>query len=151
MVRVKLGPVALSFRGVLAYKERNEMAHRVIAEATGNEERARGTARALVTFTLVPQKDATEVAVDTDLQLVGAIAQYGRGSALIQSAAQVLMNEFAANFAAEFGPSRVTQLAAAQSPTRSPDSQAPGSISGFRLIAESIWGIVTFWFRKSGR
>ena len=115
-VRVKLGPVALSFRGTLVYRERDTAAHRVIAEASGNEERARGTARANVVFVLTPDGDKTKVAVDTDVQLAGSIAQYARGAALVQSTAQVLMDEFAANFAADSArPARTRRQASLRS------------------------------------
>ena len=75
--------MALSFRGTLVYRERDTAAHRVVAEASGNEERARGTARANVVFALTPDGDKTKVDVDTDVQLAGSIAQYARGAALI--------------------------------------------------------------------
>jgi carbon monoxide dehydrogenase subunit G len=101
-VAVRLGPVALSFMGTFAYKEKDAAAHRVVAEAAGNEAKARGTARAQVVFGLFPDAAGTRVDVETDLQLAGSIAQYGRGAALIQSTAQVLINQFAANLAKEF-------------------------------------------------
>jgi carbon monoxide dehydrogenase subunit G len=103
-VAVRLGPVALTFRGTVTYKEVDEANMRVVAEATGSETRARGTARANVVFTLLSDPKGTRVDVDTDLQLAGAVAQYGRGAALIQSAAQAIMDDFATNFAREFKP-----------------------------------------------
>jgi hypothetical protein len=96
-VAVRLGPVALSFKGTFAYKEKDEAAHRVVAEASGNEAKARGTARALVTFQLAPDGEGTKVNVESDVQLAGPIAQYGRGAALIQSTAQAIIDQFAAN------------------------------------------------------
>jgi uncharacterized protein len=103
-VAVRLGPVALTFKGTVTYKEVDEANMRVTAEAAGNETRARGTARANVVFTLLPDPKGTRVDVDTALQLAGAVAQYGRGAALIQSAAQAIMDDFATNFAREFNP-----------------------------------------------
>lgn len=121
-VSIKLGPVALTFRGTLVYKERDEAAHRVVAEASGNETRARGTARAIVVFTLSPDGSGTRVDVETDVQLAGAIAQYGRGAALIQSTAQVLMDEFAKNFAAQLAVE-----AAAAPIAQAPPGEAPAA------------------------
>jgi len=137
-VSVKLGPVALSFRGTLVYKERDESKHRVVAEAAGNEARARGTARALVTFVLSPDGTGTRVDVDTDVQLAGSIAQYGRGAALIQSTAQVLMDEFARNFAA-----KLDQVAppwagsGAASPSRANKSEIK-PVSAISLMAKTL-------------
>jgi len=49
----RCGPVALTFKGTVSYKEVDETNVRVIAEAIGNETRAHGTARANVVFTLL--------------------------------------------------------------------------------------------------
>jgi carbon monoxide dehydrogenase subunit G len=103
-ISVRLGPVLLNFKGKLAYKEVDETNHRVTAEASGSETKARGTAQANVTFALAEAIEGTRVLVDTDVQLAGSIAQYGRGAALIQNTAQVIMNEFARNLAAQLGP-----------------------------------------------
>jgi carbon monoxide dehydrogenase subunit G len=101
-VRVKLGPISLSFRGTLVYQERDETSHRVVAEASGNEERARGTARDLVVFVLSPEGNETRVEifgfiyfallntgipwvifVTIAISLVPVMTQYGPEAALI--------------------------------------------------------------------
>jgi carbon monoxide dehydrogenase subunit G len=98
-ISVRLGPVLLNFKGTVVYREVDEANHRVVADATGNETKARGTARAEVIFALSPSSEGTRVDVDTDVQLAGSIAQYGRGAAVIQNTAQVIMNQFAKNLA----------------------------------------------------
>jgi carbon monoxide dehydrogenase subunit G len=98
-ISVRLGPVLLNFKGTVVYREVDEANYHVVAEATGNETKARGTARAEVVFALSPSGEGTHVNVDTDVQLAGSIAQYGRGAAVIQNTAQVIMNQFAKNFA----------------------------------------------------
>jgi carbon monoxide dehydrogenase subunit G len=100
-ISVRLGPVLLNFKGKLIYQDVDEANHRVLAQASGSETKARGSAQASVAFALVEAAEGTRVLVDTDVQLAGSIAQYGRGAALIQNTAQVIMNEFARNFAAQ--------------------------------------------------
>ena len=99
-ISVRLGPVLLNFKGTVVYREVDEANYRVVAEATGNETKARGTARAEIVFSLSPSDEGTRVEVDTDVQLAGSIAQYGRGAAIVENTAQVIMNQFAKNFAA---------------------------------------------------
>ena len=99
-ISVRLGPVLLNFKGTVTYREVDEANHRVVADAAGTETKARGTARAQVIFALSPLEAGTKVSVDTDVQLAGSIAQYGRGAAVIQNTAQVIMDQFATNFAA---------------------------------------------------
>lgn len=121
-IGVRLGPVALSFKGTFIYLERDDAARRVLAEASGEEAKARGTARAQVAFVLVADGAGSRVDVDTDLQLAGSIAQYGRGAALIQSTAQVLIDQFATNLARELTAAPPD----APEPVAAPVVDAPG-------------------------
>lgn len=171
IVRVKLGPIALSFRGTLTYQEVDEASRTVIAEAVGAEERGRGTARAKVTFVLSADDDGgTRVDVVTNVLLVGPIAQYGRGTAVIQSTAQVIMDEFARNFAAEFG-ARISQKindvvqpdGAADRTSDNPNAQEPGAgaqiglpesraaapaISALAVLRTALLAMVKGWFNR---
>lgn len=141
VVKVRLGPIALSFKGVLAYKEQDEAGRRVVAEASGSEERARGTARADVVFTLVQESEmSTRVDVDTDVQLAGSIAQYGRGVALMQSTAQVLMEQFAKNFAAGFDQGAAQDGAG--------KSAAP--VSALAVTGKALYGLAKAKFERNG-
>jgi carbon monoxide dehydrogenase subunit G len=130
-VAVKLGPVALSFKGTFSYKEKDPVARRVVAEAAGNEAKARGTARANVVFTLADDPIGTKVDVASDVTLAGSIAQYGRGAALIQSTAQVIIDQFAANLAKEFNAGTPPPPAAEPTPETPMPAQAPAPPPGF--------------------
>jgi carbon monoxide dehydrogenase subunit G len=128
-IAVRLGPVLLNFKGKLKYREVDEANHRVLAEASGSETKARGTAQANVAFVLVDAPEGTRIVVDTDVQLAGSIAQYGRGAALIQNTAQVIMNEFARNFAAQLGPRDDAE----------PNAQDPAKpISGLKVLLHGV-------------
>ena len=123
-IGVKLGPVALKFKGAVTFLERDEALHRVVAKAKGNEEKARGTASADVVFTLSPQGDGTNVLVESDVQLAGSIAQYGRGVALIEGTAQTLMNQFASNLEADLNGA---------------EQEHRGDISLTKVVAQGLW------------
>ena len=97
---MRLGPVALTFQGTATYEEIDAEALRVKARANGNEKRARGTARADVEFKVVPDGSGSRVLIDTELQLVGSIAQYARGGSMIETTAQVMIDDFARNLQA---------------------------------------------------
>jgi carbon monoxide dehydrogenase subunit G len=80
-VKVKLGPVSMTFAGKGRFVERDEANRRVVVEAAGRDSRGGGTAKATVRATLTPSADpgATDVHVVTDLAVTGTIAQFGRG------------------------------------------------------------------------
>ncbi len=132
-IGVKLGPVALKFKGTVVFVEKDAVAHRVVAKAKGNEEKARGTASADVIFTLTPDGETTKVLVDSDIQLAGSIAQYGRGTALIQGTAQALMDQFAKNLEADLN---------------GVEGVAGGDISLTKVVAQGLWNAGTGMFRK---
>jgi len=78
-VKIKLGPVNLTYKGSASFVEKDEAAHRVVIDANGKDSRGNGTAAAKVTATLVGQGESTEVKVLTDLNITGKPAQFGRG------------------------------------------------------------------------
>jgi carbon monoxide dehydrogenase subunit G len=79
-VKVKVGPVTVTYRGTAVFEEQDESAHRIVLAASGKEVRGQGTARATVTGTLAARDGGgTAVAVDTELTVTGRPAQFGRG------------------------------------------------------------------------
>ena len=96
-VSVRMGPVSLRFAGTARIVERDEADRRVVLDAAGAEERGKGQASMRLTATLVPAGTGTRVAVEQDLTVAGAAAQYGRG--MITDVTNVLLGRFAANVA----------------------------------------------------
>jgi carbon monoxide dehydrogenase subunit G len=92
-VTTRLGPVRLNFSGTAKIIETDEAAHRMVLEASGSEDRGKGTAEMTVTATLRAAGRGTRVHVAQDLTVSGAAAQFGRG--MISDVTSVLMNSFA--------------------------------------------------------
>ncbi|MFF2511951.1 SRPBCC family protein [Streptomyces sp. NPDC058086] len=78
-VKVKVGPITVTYRGTAVFEEQDESAHRMVLIASGKETRGQGTARATVTGTLGERDGGTAVSVRTDLTVTGRPAQFGRG------------------------------------------------------------------------
>jgi carbon monoxide dehydrogenase subunit G len=78
-VKVKLGPIGLTYKGKARFVEKNEKAHRVVLDARGKEARGNGTAVAKVTAKLVRDGTGTRIEVLTDLNMTGRPTQFGRG------------------------------------------------------------------------
>jgi hypothetical protein len=107
------------------------------------------------------------VIVHTNLNLSGAVAQYGRGVGIIQATSAQLMNQFAKALREKFAPSGTlpagTQAAqATQAPPTQP-TPASGSpaasvspapvgakpIGGFSLLAKVAWNWFIGLFKRS--
>lgn len=78
-VKVKLGPISLTYKGKASFVEKDETAHRAVIKANGRDSRGNGTAAATVSASLSPDSEGTKVGVLTDLDITGKPAQFGRG------------------------------------------------------------------------
>jgi carbon monoxide dehydrogenase subunit G len=78
-VKVKVGPIQVTYKGQAKFVEKHDDEHRIIIEASGKEARGSGTASATVTANLTAQGATTRAHVVTDLNVTGRPAQFGRG------------------------------------------------------------------------
>ena len=143
-IAVRLGPVALTFAGLVKFEEIDNANHTARVKAQGTDAKGRGGANAAASFRLEPVPGGSKVLVHTDLSLSGAVAQYGRGVGMIQATASQLMKQFADNLKAQLAASRPAPAASA--PSAAPASAAPQPaakpISGFSLMARVIWDAI---------
>jgi carbon monoxide dehydrogenase subunit G len=92
-MRVKLGPISLSFLTDVTHEEVDEVGRRVVLAARAREERGRGAATATIESSLASAEGRTQVTTVTDLALTGKAAQFGRG--LVQDVSAQLLGSFA--------------------------------------------------------
>jgi carbon monoxide dehydrogenase subunit G len=92
-VKVKLGPISLTYKGKGTYIDRDDANHRVVIDATGRDSRGNGTAAAKVTGSMkAAGPDKTEVTMVTDMSITGRPAQFGRG--VISDVADKIIGQF---------------------------------------------------------
>ena len=91
-VKVKVGPVTSEFSGKVHFVEQDPVAHRAVIDGKGKEARGTGNAAATVTAQLHDAGDHTRVTVDTDLKVVGKLAQFGSG--MLQQVSEKLLGQF---------------------------------------------------------
>jgi uncharacterized protein len=123
-VKVKVGPVSLTYGGTASIASRDDENHVAVIEAAGKETRGSGTAKAMITARLHEQGGSTEVAVETELTITGKPAQFGRG--VMAEISGKLITQFADRLAVEIASDEVgsgtgsddaeTAPAAAQAP-----------------------------------
>jgi carbon monoxide dehydrogenase subunit G len=95
VVRVKVGPVTVQYKGTARFTELNETDHRFVLGASGRETRGQGSASATVTGNLIADGDSTKVELKTDLEISGKVAQFGRG--VIADVSSKLLGQFVKN------------------------------------------------------
>ena len=90
---VRLGPVKQEYNGSVRFEETDEENQRAVLKASGKDQRGQGTASATITSTMSEENGGTKVKVETDMQLTGRAAQFGRG--VQQDVAAKLLSQFA--------------------------------------------------------
>jgi uncharacterized protein len=91
-VKVKVGPVTSEFSGKVHFVEQDRDQHRAVIDGKGKEARGTGNAAATVTAQLHDVGDHTRVTVDTDLKVVGKLAQFGSG--MLEQVSEKLLGQF---------------------------------------------------------
>jgi carbon monoxide dehydrogenase subunit G len=93
-MKIRLGPVTQEYNGTVRIEEADESEHQAVLKADGKDARGQGAATATITSTLHDEGDgSTKVRVETDMQITGRAAQFGRG--VQQDVAERLLSRFA--------------------------------------------------------
>jgi carbon monoxide dehydrogenase subunit G len=114
-VKVKLGPLSLTYKGTAKFVEKDQASHTIEIDASGKETRGAGTASAKVNAVLKPgdEPGTTSATIHTSLNVTGRPAQFGRS--LLPEISGKLIAQFAENLAA---------LIAAGAATDAPEASA---------------------------
>jgi len=120
-VKVKVGPIQVTYKGQAKFVEKDENAHRAVLEASGKEARGSGTAAATVTAVLTADGDKTKAKVETDLNITGRPAQFGRG--VMADVGAKLIGQFANCLADELAGGGTTSAPPAAAPPADPAPQ----------------------------
>jgi carbon monoxide dehydrogenase subunit G len=119
-VKVKLGPLSLTYKGTAKFTEKDQENLTIAIEATGKETRGAGTASANVQAVLkAADAGSTLVSIHTSLNVTGRPAQFGRS--LLPEVSGKLIAQFASNLEALIG-SDTAPAAAAPEETAAPES-----------------------------
>jgi carbon monoxide dehydrogenase subunit G len=143
-VKVKLGPINLTYQGKASFIEKDEAAHRAVIDARGKDQRGNGTAAATVTANLKAEGAITRVNVLTDLSITGRPAQFGRG--VMTDVGNKLLGQFADKLAAQLGEGDAqgdaarASAAADQTAAQKAAATATGAVEEIAASAEQAAG-----------
>lgn len=135
-VPVRLRPVGLTVSGTATFQSIDHGQRVAAVKAQGFDSKGRGGADAVVSLGLALVDGGTRVEIETDLNLSGAVAQYGRGAGMIKSMAEQLIGRFAENLRAGIESAEVAEEAAEENSVSVKPVPATASkpILGFSLI-----------------
>ena len=131
-IKVKVGPISMTYKGNVEIVERDEANHRAVMRARARETRGQGTADARVTMSLAeagPQH--TTGTMEADVQLAGRAAAMGRG--VIQDVSAKIVSTFSDNLEAMLsgrGPAAEPAAAPAGGPAAGAGAASTGAEAG---------------------
>jgi carbon monoxide dehydrogenase subunit G len=121
-ITVKVGPVTASYRGKMRFERLDPTAREAEIAASGQETKGKGGADMRMKSRVAPRGPAeTEVTVVSDVNVVGVLAQFGRG--MIQDVSEQLFRKFSQAMRREL-ETPATPEAAAAGPEPAPATPA---------------------------
>ena len=134
-IKVRVGPIALTYIGQARFTERDDAARSVKIEGAGKETKGAGTATATVLARLAEENGHTRVSVHTTLNVTGRPAQFGRG--VMADVSSRIIDKFAANLALQLAAPGEPEAAALPN-GRVSDSRMAIPIQELNLPARSF-------------
>ena len=92
---MKVGPIKASYRGTLRFLELDPDARRAVMRVRADEASGQGQAEARITSEIEERDGASCIRMETDLQIRGKVAQFGRGA--MEQVAGRMLERFADN------------------------------------------------------
>src|SRR3954469_15942963 len=136
-IKVRVGPISMTYRGNVEIVERDEANHRAVMRARARETRGQGTADARVNMTLTEQgPEHTQGTMEADVQLAGRAAAMGRG--VIQDVSAKIVSTFSDNLEA-----MLSRRGAAPAEAPAPAAAQPAAAAGTGAAAAAGTGAAT--------
>ena len=152
-VKVKVGPMTMSYKGLVKFTEVDEQGRQVRMVGEGRETGGAGSAKVTMLSKVTPLgSGAALVVVSAEVDLVGKIVQFGRG--MIEEVSRQLFRQFSAcvkkqlevEVADEAQPSGPTP-AESRSTERSPEAETEALIAA-PLVLRAMWTVVRRFFLR---
>lgn len=142
-IKVKVGPLAMSFKGRAQFTEVNEETHQVRMVGEAREVSGSGSTKVTMLSTVAPLAGGgSEVLVNAEVDLVGKIVQFGRG--MIEEVSRQMFRQFSVCVRQQLEvPVEDAQTASAE--PVAPEKQA---VAAAPLAFRALWAIIVRFFRK---
>jgi carbon monoxide dehydrogenase subunit G len=124
-MRLKLGPMRVEYRGTATLTEVDEEHHTAVISLSAREAKGQGSAMATIRNRLEPVDGGTRVSAQTDLQITGPQAQFGRG--VIEDVGKRVLGEFSQRLEQRIAGG---QESGADEGSNAPAGRAPGGSGG---------------------
>ena len=154
-IKVKVGPLAMSYKGHAKFTEVNEETHQVRMVGEAREVGGSGQTKVSMLSTVAPLANGgSEVVVHAEVDLVGRIVQFGRG--MIQEVSRQMFRQFSTCVKQRLETAEGAQAAEQNTAADKTDytDKAPGADSNKQAVAaaplafRALWAIIARFFKR---
>ena len=142
-IKVKVGPLSMSYKGQGKFTEINEQTHQVRMVGDAREVTGSGSTKVSMLSTVSPLANGgCEVLVNADIDLVGKIVQFGRG--MIQEVSRQMFRQFSTCVKKHLEVAETPEppQPAADNPAE-PETKA---VAAAPLAFRALWAIIARFF-----
>jgi carbon monoxide dehydrogenase subunit G len=141
-IKVKVGPLSMSYKGQAKFTEINEQAHQVRMVGEAREVGGSGSTKISMLSAVAPlESGGSEVTVNAEINLVGKIVQFGRG--MIEEVSRQMFRQFSSCVRQQL---EVTDNAPASASVPGPAEDK--AVSAAPLAFQALWAIIARFFRR---
>jgi carbon monoxide dehydrogenase subunit G len=142
-IKVKVGPMSMSYKGQAKFTEKNEETHQVRMVGDAREVTGSGSTKVSMLSTVVPLANGgSEVSVNADVELAGKIVQFGRG--MVEEVSRQMFRQFSTCVKQHL------EVAEDPQPTANPGPEVRGetkAVAAAPLAFRAIWAIFARFFK----
>ena len=140
-IKVKVGPLSMSYKGQAKFTEINEQTHQVRMVGDAREVGGSGSTKVSMLSTVAPLANGgSEVLVNADIDLVGKIVQFGRG----------MIEEVSRQMFRQFSTCVKQHLEVAEEPQQQPADKSAEpetkAVAAAPLAFRALWAIIVRFF-----
>jgi uncharacterized protein len=150
-VKVKVGPMSMSFKGLMKFTEVDEQGHQVRMVGDGRDAGGAGSAKVTMLSKVAPLGGGGAlVVVNAEVDLVGKVVQFGRG--MIEEVSRQLFRQFSACVKQRLEVANEAQPSGTQTVEPQPPVAEREALSAAPLVLRAMWTVVRrFFLRLVGR
>jgi carbon monoxide dehydrogenase subunit G len=140
-LKVKVGPLSMSYKGQAKFTEVNEQAHQVRMVGEAREVGGSGSTKISMLSAVSPlQNGGSEITVNAEIDLVGKIVQFGRG--MIEEVSRQMFRQFSSCVRQQ-----LEAADEAQPETTMPVTEKQ-AIKAVPLGLRALWAMIVRFFRS---
>ena len=153
-IKVKVGPLSMSYKGQAKFTEINEETHQVRMVGDAREVGGSGSTKVSMLSTVSPSANGgSEVLVNADIDLVGKIVQFGRG--MIEEVSRQMFRQFSTCVRQQLEIAEEPAAATDAGVTEPAPQSAPApvvhetkAVAAAPLAFRALWAIIARFFRR---